>query len=219
MLILMSATGWRDNCPAIEKISNQGNTMRTTSLKNPNYTVKLKLPEIRQHIYDSKPKMGQKQSKAYASRLINFLKKVVLVQLNEGRVILDLSDDAANGAKLGLSPSQAKRDKGNLSKLGILYVPEYGRQKKMGDYPIWLINYDYTVKEYIESDGKKQRRPVSDFYNKKFIQIHEEATAWVNDRFKEMDWKPSAKEFSIARNIEITERLKELETTRDDYRL
>lgn len=199
--------------------------MKITNFSKDDYNVKLDLKLIRAEF---KKYSFKKETE---KNMINFLKKVVLPQLREGRRVLNLSNDVDNGEKLELTPRQAKRVKENLSKMKIIFVPEYGRQKKKGDYPIWLISYQFTVLEKKDKQEKTKRKTVDELYTKPFQKINEEAKKQAREYFEEVEesirmfddenfiLSVSVKDFSIVKNMIIKEELKKIGKTRADFKI
>lgn len=167
------------------------------------------------------------------NRLLRFLRKVVAPQLDAGMTVLDLSDNARNAELCGQgwSARQAKSYKDELSAAGILFVPEWSRQKKKGDYPVWFINHDYTIAEFEHKTRK--RRSVAELYDKRFQTIYEEAKHEATLLFEDMEASEqffadnATREelevpihlFMIGVNILIRRKLATLGTTREDYKV
>lgn len=205
--------------------------MRISNFKKEDYIIKLNLQEIRKTIKGSRKGKETEAHKEQTKRMINFLKKIVLPQLKEGKTILNLSNDIQNGQTLEISPRQAKRVKQNLSDLKIVFVPEYGKQKKKGDYPIWLISYDYTILIKKDSPDAPKRKTVEELYTKKFQNIYKEAKKEARAFFEEVEESTreltndfnynldiDSKEFMIKVNEIIKIELEEIGAVRADFK-
>lgn len=59
----------------------------------------------------------------------------------------------------GLTKSEAKKAKVKLSEAGIIYVPEDGRQKGKGTYPVWFLNFDFVEIRHQKSTDEDELQP------------------------------------------------------------
>lgn len=156
-----------------------------------------------------------------------FIKKIVAPQLKEGWV-LDLSDNEAIGKKLGLTTTQARRAKENLSKRGVLFVPPEKKQKKKGDYPIWLIKVELVKTTVVNVETKKKRviRPVEQRYNKFYCEkIYYPVLNEIKEMFEYEEQETgeevvlSSQQYWIIANTWINDELERRGMTRDDCRI
>ena len=154
-----------------------------------------------------------------------YLRKIVNPQLKQGWR-LDLSDDKAHAKKLRWTERHTRKIKETLSKRQILYVPDYGKQKGEGQYPLWLLRVSLATTTVVDSGKERTIRPVEERYNTYYCEsIHYPAIAAIREQF---DWEEQeygveveidSRTFWILVNIEISFRLEQLEMTRDDFRI
>lgn len=125
--------------------------------------VKLKSPDVRKAL-----RTGKRMTKLYKQsekRVLEVLREYIFIEVkrklqNNEPLNLFLREDRITKAT-GLTHSQAKKAKEKLSEAGIIYVPEDGRQKGEGTYPVWFLNFDFveiTPQERSEEDELQPKR-------------------------------------------------------------
>lgn len=182
----------------------------------------------REAIEASRTKKGRKDEREIIGEkhMELFIKKIVAPQLKEGWV-LDLSDNEAIGKKLGLTSRQVQRTKEQLSKRGILFVPPEKKQKKKGDYPIWLIKVELVKTTVVNVETKKKRviRPVEQRYNKFFCEkIYYPVLNEIREMFEYDEQETgeevvlSSQQYWIIANTWINAELERRGMTRDECR-
>ena len=178
-------------------------------------------------------KARKRNGKLYRTESLFLRRRLDLIKhleglLNEGIIVLDISDNEALAEILDCTPREAKRAKESLSKLGVIYVPEYGRQKKEGDYPIWHFNFKYLVKK-VATFAEKKRASLLNKYNQAFKGIYNKNVQKLVNEIKDLNEydrleygdtrkiQLSPAKFMVTLNMMIRDELDSLGTTRADY--
>ena len=110
--------------------------------------------------------------KAFYNLCVAFIKKIVAPQWADD-YCLNLSNDDVSSKVLGCSPRQARRARHELSKAGVLYVPDWARQKKMGDYPIWFLNFEFVKNKKVEEVEKVEEVAPKKVRKSKYVDFYQ----------------------------------------------
>lgn len=187
--------------------------------------VKIKMDTVIEIIQNSRKRQGElmETETTMFNRMIAYM-EYIQKQLDQGITKLDLND-AVMAEELGCTEREAKRTKDKLSKLNFIFVPGWARQKKEGDYPIWMMNHDYCEKNFlniiaetVKNTRKKIRKYVNGFYSLwnlaayRVVKFLDEMEAYHGVR-------PvlSGAEFGMLRNQEMNSILKDKGLTRADF--
>lgn len=200
--------------------------MRVVNDRKDDSKYRVDLAAVRKAFKANRKRTGKllEQEIVAQDRAIKFLKTIVNTQLRDGRA-LDLNDELVSGT-LGCTPREARRTREFLSKIGVLFVPDYGRHKGQGTYPIWLLSMAFTKITVVEADGSKRtRRPDSELYNAEYLAIRDRVVSELREQFEweEQEFgKPvvvGSGFFWATVNQLISQELRELGKQRADYRL
>lgn len=101
--------------------------------------------------------------------------------------ILHLSDDKELGEAIGCSEHSAKRAKNKLRILGFIFVPDYARQKKVGDHPIWLAWFALTNKIEELKVSNKNKKPRKKNFVAQYYTFFNKAKKNVREWFEEYE--------------------------------
>lgn len=105
------------------------------------------------------------------TQMLQVIELVIATQIEEG-FRLDLSDKTIALA-LSVSARRAKQLRLELKAAGVVWFPEWSRQKKVGDYPYWMI-----VKNFIKFPKFEKKVPkpkTSKKYNQRWCGIYDQA--------------------------------------------
>ena len=114
--------------------------------------------------------------------------------------ILHLSDDKELGEAIGCSEHAAKRAKNKLRILGFIFVPDYARQKKKGDHPIWLVWFALTNKIEELKVSNKNKKPRKKNFVAQYYAFFDKAKKNVREWFEEDE-----KEFGYTVSLHISQ--------------
>lgn len=119
---------------------------------------------------DAETKAAGKEPRAGARRaeMIKHLKQLVTLigkQLQTG-FRLDLSDDVLSRG-LKLSIKQVQKLRLLLKDVGVIFFPKWSRCTQPGDYPWWMMKFEYMVFEAVEHVKRavKNRKYVAQYYD------------------------------------------------------
>ena len=187
--------------------------------------VKIDMDVVIDMIQNSRKRQGELMESEITmfNRMIAYM-EYIQEQLDKGITKLDLND-ALLAEELNCTEREAKRAKDKLSKLNLIFVPAWARQKKEGDYPVWFMNHDYCVKNFlnmiaetVKNTRKKIRKYVNGFYvlwnlaASRVVKFLDEMEAYHGVR-------PvlSGAEFGMLRNQEMNIILEDKGLTRADF--
>lgn len=121
------------------------------------------------------------REKAFNKLCVSFLKKIVAPQF-ANTYKLNLSNDGPIAEVLKCTKRQVKSVRERLSTIGVLFVPEWARQRKLGDYPIWMLNFKFT--KFIDSDV--ENKSLNSKYNAQYHSLLKQATINVFKAYESM---------------------------------
>lgn len=187
--------------------------------------VKIDMDTVIEIIQNSRKRQGElmESETVMFNRMIAYMEHIQK-QLDQGITKLDLND-AEMAKVLGCTEREAKRAKDKLSKLNLIFVPAWARQKKEGDYPVWFMNHDYCEKSFLDmiaetvkNTRKKIRKYINGFYvlwnlaASRVVKFLDEMEAYHGVR-------PvlSGAEFGMLRNQEMDIILEDKGLTRADF--
>lgn len=176
------------------------------------------LKKIKKAIANAQTRKANEREQEFDKLCLDFCKLVINKQLaNKDKVNkrLDLSDKLVVET-LNCTPRQAKRIREKLSKLEIIFAPEDYKQKKPGDYPVWLLSFEYSTVEYPEKKSTKKQKPVEDRYKPEYCDIYHAIKKEVFEISPD-HWKIGFKMATI--HMLVNEELAMKGLTRDDLRI
>lgn len=118
---------------------------------------------------------GRRVRKADQEKMITgmmgIVSNVIAPQIEEA-FRLDLSDRLI-GEELGFAPRRSKQLRLELKDAGVVWFPEWSRQKKAGDYPYWMLTYSFIIFRNVEKKAKTAK--TSKTYNQRYCDLYEAA--------------------------------------------
>lgn len=157
-----------------------------------------------------KPRLGAQNK--MKEELKSFITEVIAPQYDHV-TRLDLNDKLI-AEKVKVSERRAKQLRLKLKEIGVIFFYEETKQKKPGDYPVWLVRKEFINFENQENEVKAKKKCTK--YKALFYKIEAEV---VKDLFKYMrDNKRamSIAQYSAYKNSNVTQRLAHLGLTRSD---
>lgn len=145
--------------------------------------------------------------------LIEFVEKVIVPCLITGRWNLDLSDSNVC-ERMNVSERRAKQLRLKLKEMDIIFFPPNTKQKKVGDYPLWMLRKDFInfkKREYKKSERDLERSK----YIPLFWEYYNLACQEVYVELEERDWCLSIQSFIVEVWAKLDEILVRENTSRD----
>ena len=122
---------------------------------------------------------------AFEKLCVKFMKVIVLPQVKES-YCLNLSNNVEIAETLGCSSRQVRKIREKLSAAGVLFVPAWGKQKKKGDWPVWMIAHSFLkfeVNEEVAANPSVSVKVSNSKYKPEFWAIREEAKVLARRTF------------------------------------
>ncbi|WP_026460441.1 hypothetical protein [Schaalia suimastitidis] len=167
----------------LSKTSRQSNTSTATLEEEIDYAA------VRKALIAARKRKGAllESERTFHRLCIKLLKKVVKPQW-EKSFNLNLSNDAETAKMLGCTARQARRAREALSAVGVLFVPDWARQKKKGDYPVWMLSFDFVTgsEQPAPTTSASKRNRANSRYNGTYWRIYDEAKQHARDIYDEM---------------------------------
>lgn len=127
------------------------------------------------------------------TEMLQVVKFVIAQQIEEG-FRLDLSDKTISLA-IGVSDRRAKQLRLELKAAGIVWFPEWSRQRKLGDCPYWMIVKNLIKFPILEKRVTKPK--TSQKYNQRWCKIYDQAKKDVFADLDLYDMRVTVKQFMV----------------------